>query len=266
LIGHHIFEIFTDEGIATAMERMRQRQEDEKKGIYEVYSTLEIQHKCKDGSLIWGEIISKPDLDENKNIIGYHGISRDVTERKEMQDKIKELAFYDPLTKLPNRRLLHDRLKLTLHSSKRSKKYSAIIYLDLDNFKPLNDTYGHSAGDLLLVEAANRLKSCVREIDTVARVGCDEFVVILNELSEEKEKSTSEANIIAHKILAALSVTYSFNIESDNTLTIEHHCTASIGVLVFKANGDNEENLFKHADAAMYAAKEAGRNRIRFYD
>jgi diguanylate cyclase (GGDEF)-like protein len=106
----------------------------------------------------------------------------------------------------------------------------------------------------------------VREIDTVARVGGDEFAVIIHELNEEKEKSTSEVTIIAQKILSALSAIYSFKISSDQASTIEHHCTASIGVLVFKADEESEETLFKHADVAMYAAKEAGRNTIRFYD
>jgi len=265
LIGHHIFELFTDEGITTAMERMRHREEDEKNGIYESYSTLEIQHKCKNGSLIWGEIISKPELDENRNIIGYHGISRDVTERKEMQDKIRELAFYDPLTQLPNRRLLQDRLRQTIVDSKRRKNYAAIIYLDLDNFKPLNDTHGHSMGDLLLIEVARRVKNCVREMDTVARIGGDEFVVIVNELDENKEKSSAEVNILAKKILFALSATYFFDTNCDKISKIEHHCSASIGVCVFKEGEESEETLLKHADAAMYKAKEAGRNRIIFY-
>lgn len=265
LIGHHIFELFTQEGISTSKERMRQREEDQKAGKYEEYSLLELQHKRKDGSLIWGEIISKPELDENKNIIGYHGISRDITQRKELQEKIQELAFYDPLTKLANRRLLHDRLGQTISSSKRSQKYAAIIYLDLDNFKPLNDLYGHLAGDFLLVEVANRLKKCVREVDTVARVGGDEFALIINELNEDKETSTEEAFILAQKILSSLSAPYILNMNNDATSTIEHYSTASIGVIVFKADTENQMSLFAHADAAMYEAKEAGRNRVHFY-
>lgn len=267
LIGHHIFEIFTEAGKVATTKRIKQRQEDYKKGILKTYSTLEIQHVCKDGNLIWGEIITKPEFDENKNIIGYHGITRAITERKKMEDKIRELAFYDPLTKLANRRLLYDRLKQVAASAKRSKKYSAIIYLDLDNFKPLNDKHGHSVGDLLLVEVATRLKNSIREMDTVARVGGDEFAIIIHELSEDKEKSTFKVDGIAKKILCALSENYTFKNTHDSDQIIEHHCTTSIGVFVFKAHSNqNAEQLFKQADQAMYKAKEAGRNTIRFYN
>jgi diguanylate cyclase (GGDEF)-like protein len=182
-----------------------------------------------------------------------------------MQDKIRELAFYDSLTKLANRRLLYDRLSQTISSSKRSQKYAAIIYLDLDNFKALNDTYGHAVGNLLLIEVANRLKGCVREVDTVARVGGDEFAVIIYALDEEKEKSMQEITKIAQKILDALSVVYFFNIANDKNSRVEHYCSASIGVSIFKADDESEETLLQHADTAMYKAKEAGRNRIRFY-
>lgn len=265
LIGRHIFEILTDEGITTCLDIIRELQEDEKHGIHKSHSMFEIQHKCKNGELIWVEIISNPDCDEDMNIVGYHGISRTITERKELQDKIQELAFYDPLTKLANRRLLHDRIKQVVSSSKRSKKYSAIIYLDLDNFKPLNDRYGHSTGDLLLIEVAKRLKACMREVDTVSRIGGDEFAVIIHELDEDKEKSTLEVSIIAKKILSVLSETYFLKMSSDNEF-VEHHCTASIGVLVFNADKQSEEKLFKYADEAMYQAKKAGRNTIRFYE
>ncbi|MFT7003375.1 MAG: diguanylate cyclase (GGDEF)-like protein/PAS domain S-box-containing protein [Sulfurimonas sp.] len=265
LIGHKIFEIFTQEGMATSIQRMKQREEDEKKGLHVEHSTLEIEHKCKDGSCIWVEVVTNPEFDKKKNIIGYHGISRDITERIKMQKEINELAFYDPLTKLANRRLLHDRLKQIITSSKRSKKYAGIIYLDLDNFKAINDTYGHAIGDLLLIEAARRLKSCVRDMDTVARVGGDEFVIIVNELEKEKEKSIFELNVIAEKILCALSATYLLEMKSNNNLKIEYQCTASIGATLFKEDEESVESLFERADAVMYEAKDAGRNTIRFY-
>ena len=193
------------------------------------------------------------------------GIIRDITERKEMQDKINELAFYDPLTKLPNRRLLDDRLSQTIAASKRSEKYAALVFLDLDNFKSLNDTYGHAVGDSLLIEAARRLRSCIREMDTVARVGGDEFVLIINELDEDKEKSRAEVDVLAKKVLSTLSAPYIFDINSDKASKIEYYCSASIGVSVFKADEVSEESLFQHADIAMYEAKKAGRNRICFY-
>lgn len=263
VIGHHIFEMFTDEGKAIITEKMRERKEAESKGIEIAPTPFEVQYRCKDGSLIWWEVLSKPQRDTSGIIIGYHGVSREITERKEMQDEIQKLAFYDPLTKLPNRRLLNDRLKQSMSNSKRSQKYCALIFLDLDNFKPLNDTHGHSVGDLLLIQAAERLKSCVREIDTVARFGGDEFIVMLNELDESKAESKIQAQRIAENIHSTLSVTYQLTYES---ATVEHHCTASIGVLIFKGQEKSEDELFNQADAAMYKAKETGRNKIRFYD
>ncbi|MFA5215931.1 diguanylate cyclase domain-containing protein [Sulfuricurvum sp.] len=263
VIGHHVFEMFTDEGIATITEKIRERQETEKQGFTTGSIIFEAHHRCKDGSLIWGEVLSKPERDKSGTIIGYHGITREITERKQMQDEIQALAFYDPLTKLPNRRLLHDRLKQSMSNSKRSQKYCALIFLDLDNFKPLNDIHGHSVGDLLLIQAAERVKSCVREIDTVARFGGDEFIVMLNELDESKAESITQAERIAEKIRSVLSVSYQLTHES---VTVEHHCTASIGVLIFKGQEKSEDELFNQADAAMYQAKEAGRNNIRFYD
>lgn len=263
VIGHHVFEMFTDEGIAIITEKMRERKEAERLGFPTGYVTFEAQHRCKNGSLIWGEVLSKPERNKSGTIIGYHGITREITERKEMEDQVRELAFYDSLTKLPNRRLLHDRLNQTMLSSKRSQNHCALIFLDLDNFKPLNDTHGHSVGDLLLIQVAERLKNCVREIDTVARFGGDEFIVMLNELHESKTESIMQAERIAEKIRSVLSVSYQLTHES---VTVEHHCTASIGILIFKGQEKSEDELFNQADAAMYQAKEAGRNRIRFYD
>ncbi len=201
----------------------------------------------------------------------YHalGIVRDITERKQMEIKVMQLAFYDTLTNLPNRRLLDDRLNQAIVNSKRNGHFIALMMLDLDNFKPLNDSYGHSVGDLLLIEAANRLKSCVRETDTVARFGGDEFVVLLSELNTDKIQSTFEANVVAEKIRSILSLPYQLTVK--NTLdgsetTIEHHCSASIGVFVFINHESNQSNIIKWADDAMYQAKGAGRNLIRFFE
>lgn len=188
-------------------------------------------------------------------------------EHQRMAEQVRQLAFYDTLTKLPNRRLLNDRLSQTLAANKRSDCYSALIFLDLDNFKPLNDTYGHAVGDLLLSQAADRLKSCVRETDTVARFGGDEFVVMLNELDTDKGESTRQADVVAEKIRAALCAPYLLPIrhEGETDSTIEHLSSASIGVVVFKNHNEDQDNILKWADAAMYQAKEAGRNLIRFY-
>lgn len=196
------------------------------------------------------------------------GTNWDFTERKQMEDQISRLAFYDTLTSLPNRRLLNDRLAQVIVASNRSGCYSALMFLDLDNFKPLNDQHGHVVGDLLLIEAAKRLKSCVREKDTVARFGGDEFVVILSDLDMDKSASISHAEIVAEKIRAAVSETYrlTVNREGQVDITVEHHCTASIGVAVFTSHDGSRDDVLKWADHAMYQAKNAGRNSIRFYD
>jgi diguanylate cyclase (GGDEF)-like protein len=178
------------------------------------------------------------------------------------------LAFYDALTDLPNRRLLDDRLRQSFAASKRSGNFSAMIFLDLDNFKPLNDKHGHGLGDLLLKEVAKRLTNCVREVDTVARFGGDEFVVLLGELNESRSASTEQVRGVAEKIRTSLEATYQLRVVSSDGsqgCTVEHHCSASMGVVVFSSEQSNPEEILKWADAAMYQAKDAGRNTIRFF-
>lgn len=267
VVGQHIFELFSDEGIAVVMNAMRQREEAERADRPLGFQTFEALHRCKDGRLIWGEISSKPDRDAQGKIIGYHGITREITERKRMQDQVQQLALYDALTKLPNRRLLNDRLEQTLAANGRKACYGALMFVDLDNFKPLNDRHGHIVGDLLLIEVAARLSGCVRKVDTVARFGGDEFVVVLSELDTEKEKSETQAAVVAEKIRQTLAEPYSlkFQRQGESELVVEHRCTASIGVLVFFDHGASRDDILKWADQAMYQAKEAGRNAIRFY-
>ena len=192
----------------------------------------------------------------------------DITERKQMEDQVRQLAFFDPLTKLPNRRLLNDRLTRAMAASKRSACYGAVMVLDLDNFKSLNDTHGHPVGDLLLIEVARRLTSCVRESDTVARFGGDEFVLLLSDLDEDKAISASQAGIVAEKIRTSLSAPYRLDIGSDvkADAAVEHRCTASIGAVLFVKHEIAQDDIFRRADAAMYRAKEAGRNSVRFCD
>ena len=184
------------------------------------------------------------------------------------RDQLLQFAYYDTLTKLPNRRLLNDRLTQTLATCKRSRHYGALMFLDLDNFKPLNDVHGHEVGDLLLVEAASRLKHCLREIDTAARFGGDEFVVVLSDLPSDLDAATVQAGIIAEKIRSAISQPYLLLLQrpGKTAVTVEHHCTASMGVTLLRHDDAHcEADFLKWADAAMYQAKEAGRNQILFY-
>lgn len=195
-------------------------------------------------------------------------LCRDNTERKQAEDQVRQLAFHDALTKLPNRRLLDDRLHQAMAVSKRRSCYGAVMFLDLDNFKPLNDLHGHRVGDLLLIEVADRLKGCIRGIDTVARFGGDEFVIIVSELAADEADSISQATAIAEKIRIALSEPYQLNVRRDEKSgsTVEHHCTVTIGAALFFNHEGSQDDILKWADAAMYEAKAAGRNMIRFFD
>ncbi len=148
----------------------------------------------------WVETFKTPIIDESGNVLGTVGFARDITERKKSEEKVNNMAFYDPLTQLPNRRMLNDRIGQVMVASKRSGRHAAVMFLDLDNFKPLNDIHGHEMGDLLLVQAAQRITGCVREADTVARFGGDEFVVVLNELETDKSDSAVHAGAVAEKI------------------------------------------------------------------
>jgi diguanylate cyclase (GGDEF)-like protein/PAS domain S-box-containing protein len=183
----------------------------------------------------------------------------DLTERNKADELIHSLAFYDPLTNLPNRRLLTDRLHQAMASSTRNQQQGALLFLDLDNFKNLNDTQGHDIGDLLLIEVTHRLQACVREGDTIARFGGDEFVLILEGLSAEVTEAAAQAEIIGEKIRTVLAKPFILN-------GLEHHCSASIGINLFIDHPGNTDELLKQADVAMYQAKQAGRNAIRFFD
>lgn len=195
-------------------------------------------------------------------------VSRDITERMEREQEIYNFAFYDALTQLPNRRLLIDRLDQAMATSKRSGRYGALMYLDLDDFKLLNDTHGHAIGDLLLPEVGRRITGCLREMDTVARLGGDEFVLVLCELDKDKARSTVQASVVAEKVHAILAEPYELQVQRENNLatTIQYNGTASIGVVLFVNHEASKEDFLKRADMAMYQAKAAGRNLIRFYD
>ncbi len=183
----------------------------------------------------------------------------DITLSKAAADEIERLAFYDPLTGLPNRQLLRDRLIAALASSHRSGRKGALLFIDLDNFKTLNDTLGHDMGDLLLRQVAQRLEFCVREGDTVARLGGDEFVLLLEDLSEQVLEAAAQTEVIGNKILAALNQPYRLD-------THDYHSTPSIGATLFNGHEQSIDELLKQADIAMYQAKSSGRNTLRFFD
>lgn len=210
-----------------------------------------------DGKLFWVEVkLRQGRIGTAERIIA---LVRDISERKKAEEEINNLAFYDPLTHLPNRRLLLDRLEHALASSARNERYGALLFIDLDNFKNLNDTLGHDIGDLLLQQVAQRLFTCVREGDTVARLGGDEFVVVLENLSEDMHKSATQTEIVGEKILTTLNQRY-------HLASHVHHSTPSIGVTLFVNHQITLDELLKRADLAMYQAKAAGRNTLRFYD
>ena len=183
----------------------------------------------------------------------------DVTEQKQAEEQIHSLAFYDVLTKLPNRRLFLDRFNTALTASVRQNNYGAVLFIDLDRFKLLNDTLGHDYGDLLLVEVAARIKSCVREMDTVARLGGDEFVVLIESISSDQEEASHKVGLVAEKIRESLARPYHLNGH-------EHLSSPSIGVSLYRGNEKSVDELLQHADMAMYQAKESGRNAVRFFD
>ena len=180
-------------------------------------------------------------------------------ERKASESEIQSLAFYDSLTHLPNRRLLLDRLKQALASSMRSGREGALLFIDLDNFKTLNDTLGHDMGDLLLQQVAQRLQTCVREGDTVSRLGGDEFIVMLDDLSEESIEAAEQTESVGEKIIAELNHPYQLDVH-------EYRSTPSIGATLFGRHQQSADELMKQADIAMYQAKKAGRNTLRFFD
>ena len=228
----------------------------------------EIWDKRKDGEIFpkWLSITATKGRDGK--VTNYVSMHTDITERKAAEAEIENLAYYDPLTQLANRRMLIYQLGMILSSSARNKRIGSLLFIDLDNFKVLNDTLGHDIGDQLLQQVAQRLKACLRtydsmmrldEYDGVARLGGDEFVVILEDLSNDEMEAASKTRVVGEKILATLNKPY---LLTDH----EYHSTASIGATLFQGNQQTIEDLMKQADIAMYHAKKDGRNSLNFFD
>jgi diguanylate cyclase (GGDEF)-like protein/PAS domain S-box-containing protein len=219
----------------------------------------EIWNRRKSGEIYPERITISTLYDDDARVLRYIAIAADITASKKAENEINSLAFYDPLTDLPNRRLLLDRLRQAVSSSSRSSKHGALLFIDLDNFKTLNDTLGHDTGDQLLRQVAQRLTHCVRDGDTVARLGGDEFVVMLQDLSGDAILAASQAEVVSEKILKQCGQPYQIG-------GAMHHSTLSIGIALFANNTEGIDELMKRADLAMYQAKAAGRNSLRFYD
>ena len=220
----------------------------------------EIWNRRKNGEVYPEWLTISAVKDEAGLVSHYVAIFNDISERVSAQAQIDSLAFYDPLTRLPNRRLLMDRLDQTLNASTRHARKSALLFVDLDNFKTLNDTLGHFQGDLLLVQVAQRLKTCVREGDTVARLGGDEFVVMLEDLSEDPNEAATQVETVGDKILGAFVPDFTLD-QGD------HHGTPSIGITLFGGEPlESSDQPLKRAELAMFQAKAAGRNTLRFFD
>jgi diguanylate cyclase (GGDEF)-like protein/PAS domain S-box-containing protein len=238
------------------------------KGFFkEMYRTIasgkawhdEVCNRAKDGRLYWVDTTIAPFMGDDGKPQSYISIRTDITQRMAAEERSNHLAFYDALTSLPNRRLLLDRLNQALVTSARSHRRGALLFLDLDHFKTLNDTLGHDVGDLLLQQVAKRLTASVREGDTVARLGGDEFVVLLEGFSEKAVDAAAQTEAIGNKILASLNQPYQL-------ASYDYHSTPSIGATLFSGHTLAIDELLKQADIAMYQSKAAGRNAIRFFD
>ena len=225
----------------------------------ENYWQGELWNRRKDGEVYPVRMTISAVQASDGRVTHYVGSFADITHRKEAEAQLHRLAFYDPLTELPNRRLLLERLRQAFAASARNGQHGAILFIDLDHFKTLNDTKGHDVGDQLLTEVAVRLLACVRGDDSVARLGGDEFVVMLEDLSKQQDTAAKRAEAVAEKIRTAVAQPYAIGGH-------EYHSTASIGVSLFFDHMESAEEMLKRADTALYRAKAGGRNTVRFFD
>ncbi|MES2501310.1 MAG: EAL domain-containing protein [Pseudomonadota bacterium] len=222
------------------------------------YHHSENENIRKDGKTIYCAWFNTPIINNNK-VVGFASLVEDKTAEKEAHDEIQRLAYFDTLTNLPNRRLLQDRLIQAQEFSARHKSYACAMYVDLDNFKALNDSKGHSTGDILLRKVAKRLQKLVRNVDTVARIGGDEFVLIFSQLGKTLEEAELVSKEIAEKLIAEINKPFMLHGN-------HHHCTSSLGICLFLGKSMNNSEILKRADTAMYEVKYSGRNHFKVFD
>lgn len=229
----------------------------------------EIENYRKDGTIFWNDLTIKPLFDKSGKLLFFIELINDISRLKAIEVQLKSLAFIDPLTKLFTRRLLEDRLDQVLLKTARSNEFGALFFIDLDNFKRINDLFGHAAGDIRLQDVAKRLKEIIREEDTVARTGGDEFVILVNELSPDISIAKSNVKEIAKKIVEKLSTQSCLLDSIHKPCGVDEgqcRCSASVGIALFSGKDKGKEQLLTEADAAMYRAKAAGGNCYQFYE
>ena len=250
VLGQSLDEALTPESAAIARAALAKALATVEQGLPFPKFRGELEQPCKDGSTVWTEVTTSGMHNAAGEFIGILGVSRDIGERRRIEMQIRHLARHDPLTELPNRALFVDRLQQAVAMAKRNRQQLAVLFIDLDRFKPVNDTYGHAVGDRLLQEVARRMLAVVRQSDTVARLGGDEFVVLLQEVA-----SAASARRVADKLHAALRQPFVIN---GHPLQI----SSCIGLALYPEHGGDALELTKNADSAMYQAKHAGRDRV----
>ncbi len=256
VMGKKMEDVVSPESLDTVERTMAEAYAEISVGKVPMAKSSMIEQVRKDGSMVWTEVNMHLILDEEGKAFRFIGVTRDATERIKADDEIQKLAFYDALTSLANRRLLLNRLEQAMIVAKRTNSYGGLIYLDLDRFKPLNDRFGHTAGDELLIEVGRRIKECIRASDTAARFGGDEFVVLVNDLGVEREEAFEVTNTIAQKIQTQLSLPYELEVTM-------YSLSASVGVSLFGPESCTTSEVISEVDKLMYQVKEMRRDEYK---